>query len=69
MAKTSRRYAFERGPDGNVSAMIWLGDFVFERSAITYRECPRCGSERMAQNRCLTCWHEAPRHTVTERRL
>ena len=52
-----RSYDIERDQDGMPCRLLWNGDFV--RTSVTYLACPRCGSNRMQDNRCLSCWHDA----------
>lgn len=53
-SRPQRRYRIERDADGLPTRLVWLGDFVPgpELSA-----CPRCGSARWLDRRCLDCWY------------
>jgi hypothetical protein len=55
--RSFRSYEIVRDDDGKPTQMIWRGDFV--RASVTYTTCPKCASQRMQDNRCLDCWHDA----------
>jgi len=49
-----RHYEVERDGDGLPRRMLWLGDSV---PGPELTACPKCGSSRWADRRCLDCWH------------
>lgn len=56
-----RAYEIERDEDGMPIRLFWAGDTVPGPELIA---CPKCGSTRWQDRRCLDCWHhggEPPR--------
>ena len=63
MSRVFRSYTIERDEKGLPYRMVWNGDYV--RASVTYINCPKCGSRRMVQNRCLDCWCDARNEHMT----
>lgn len=55
-----RAFRIERDESNMPVRLVWSGDYPRQSiQTLHYLACPRCGSKRVTNQRCLDCWWSA----------